>query len=339
MTTTKEKVLAQLLNQAGRYLSGDDLAQTLGLSRESVWKAIQSLKKDGHKIDSKKKTGYAYLTSQHLNRQTLIEWLSIYGLTDGDQVDLHFFDQINSTQTVAKDYIAQHPSLRPQVFVARQQGAGYGRQGRAFYSPKDRGLYVSVVFPVEPNNEINPSLLTTSAAVALVDGLETFFPTEPFQLKWVNDLILHGHKVGGVITEGVFDFESRQYSAIVVGFAINLLPGDYPSEIENKAQSILTTENREINVDFNLLLTQLLQNLVKMFLTYQSGGYLSRYRQLSLLIQQVVTVQVGTKILTGTVTDISDQGGLVLKLANTGQSEVLYAGEVTKVKLFENLNL
>ncbi|CAK1223997.1 biotin--[acetyl-CoA-carboxylase] ligase [Fructobacillus tropaeoli] len=337
--STKNRVLAILLTQPGVYFSGDSLAQCLDLSRESIWKAVRSLKADGHQIASRKKAGYAYLRSQQVDALVLNQWLHLLGsdLVENQQPVVQVFEQIGSTQAYAKDMVAKQPLIRPALLVAREQSGGYGRQGRTFYSPKDRGLYVSLAMPVPVGTQLAPSLLTTSAAVALVQGLQTFFPAAPFQLKWVNDLILHDHKIGGVITEGIFDFESQQYSAVILGFAINLMPGAFPDGLESKAGTVLA--DGEADLDLNVILAQLIVNLIKMTDTYQSGAYLPAYRELSLLIGHTITVKVGTDEKTGIVTGISDQGGLIMVEDATGQQQTLYAGEVTKVKLLENLNL
>ncbi|USS92060.1 biotin--[acetyl-CoA-carboxylase] ligase [Fructobacillus americanaquae] len=337
--STKDRVLAILLTQPGVYFSGDSLAQVLNLSRESIWKAVRSLKVDGHQIASRKKAGYAYLSSRQVDPLVLKQWLHLLDsdLAENQQPKVRVFEQIDSTQAYAKDLVAKQPLTKPTLLVAREQSGGYGRQGRAFYSPKDRGLYVSLVMPVAVGTRLAPSLLTTSAAVALVQGLQVFFPAAPFQLKWVNDLILHRRKIGGVITEGIFDFESQQYSAVILGFAINLMPGAFPDGLESKAGTVLTNDAN--NLDLNSVLAQLVVNLLKMATTYQDGAYLPAYRERSLLIGHTITVKVGTDEKTGIVTGISDQGGLMMTENATGQQETLYAGEVTKVKLLENLNL
>lgn len=174
--STKNRVLAILLTQPGVYFSGDSLAQSLDLSRESIWKAVRSLKADGHQIASRKKAGYAYLRSQQVDALVLNQWLHLLGsdLVENQQPEVQVFEQIDSTQAYAKDMVAKQPLIRPALLVAREQSGGYGRQGRTFYSPKDRGLYVSLAMPVPVGTQLAPSLLTTSAAVALVQGLQTF---------------------------------------------------------------------------------------------------------------------------------------------------------------------
>lgn len=335
-TATKYLVLDDLLDHVGRYVSGDQLASDLGVSRESVWKAIKTLQKEGHRIVSKKKTGYAYLSSDHVSEQVVQKYLG--KLSQGQQAFdvIRVFDEVGSTQTYAKDYLAKHPGQNPSIFTARTMGAGYGRRGRAFFAPKDRGLYISLSLPVNPEKPMIASLLTTSAAAIIAQVLEETFPGLNVQLKWVNDLIVKGHKVGGIITEAVFDMERQQYNALVLGFFVNILPADYPEEIQQKAMAVL--DDPSTTIDLNFLLARLTLALIDMNNGYQDGTFLADYRKRSFLIGQRVSIQVGQEILSGEVTGISNQAGLELLLDN-GEKKTLYAGEVTKVKLYENLNL
>ncbi|CAK8053776.1 biotin--[acetyl-CoA-carboxylase] ligase [Eupransor demetentiae] len=328
--TTKDAVLTEFLNNPGRYISGDFIAGELGLSRESIWKAIQQLRREGHEIVSKKKSGYCYLRTAKLNAAVIEKYLP-----EQDVCRTIVFDQIDSTQIYAKDYISQHKIEEPLAVVTASQTAGYGRRGRHFYSPEGNGLYISLILPVQ-ESRIEAGLLTTSAAAAIVGVLESFFPDKEFQLKWVNDFLLKQHKIGGIITEAVMDLESQTYSALILGFALNIQPSNFPEEISQKAGTIL--DERDESLDYNLLTAYLLDALIEMYEHYQDGRYMAFYRQHSALIGQQVTVQIGTELVEGTVTGIDDQGALLLK-TTAGDDRTVYSGEVTKVKLMSNLNL
>ncbi|MBS9338280.1 biotin--[acetyl-CoA-carboxylase] ligase [Fructobacillus sp. M2-14] len=333
---TKDRVLLDLLDHVGSHVSGDQLAQDLDISRESVWKAVKSLQKDGHTIVSKKKTGYAYLYSDHVDEMVTSHYLK--SLSEGKQA----FDKIQitegrtSTQTDAKEFLAMHPGVNPTLFAARSLAGAYGRRGRAFFAPRDHGLYFSLSLPITNKEEVVASLLTTSAADVIANVLEESFPGVTVDLKWVNDLIVDRHKVGGLITEAVFDMETQQYTALVLGIGLNVLPSDFPEDITQKAGTVLSEKTD--GVDLNFLLARLILALVQMGEDYADGRYLDDYRKRSLLIDKTVSVQVGQDVVAGEVQGVSKQGGLEVKTAD-GDVQTLYAGEVTKVKLLENLNL
>ncbi|CAH1852320.1 biotin--[acetyl-CoA-carboxylase] ligase [Convivina praedatoris] len=328
--STKNLVLAEFLHHPHEWLSGDLLANQIGISRESVWKAIRSLKASGHQIESKKKSGYYYQGSLKLDPQVVASHQN-----EKPVVKLLCYDEVGSTQWYAKDYISQHTIDTPVAITAEGQQSGYGRQKRHFVSPSGRGIYVSLILPVH-DNQLMPGLLTTSAAVAVTRALSAFFPQKDFKLKWVNDLLLNNHKVGGIITEATMDLESQHYSAVIIGLGLNLLPIDFSSEIKAKAGSVM--DENDPAVDRNVILAKILDELVLMSTNYQNGAYLDEYRQKLILTNQEVTVQVGSDFINGRVTGVDNQGSLLL-INEQGQPETIYSGEVTKIKLLSNLNL
>ena len=98
------------------------------------------------------------------------------------------YDTIDSTNTQAK-----LSSIDQGIFVAKHQTAGKGRQGKSFYSPDSTGLYMSVVLPITPM-EAYEFTLTAAAAVAAARAIENVCNIS-VQIKWVNDLYLHGKKI------------------------------------------------------------------------------------------------------------------------------------------------
>ncbi|MDU7039744.1 MAG: biotin operon repressor [Lactococcus lactis] len=71
MQTTKQFVLLELLRQKGNWVSGDELAEELNISRESIWKAINTLKRKGNQIVSRKNLGYKYIGNESLDEDTI----------------------------------------------------------------------------------------------------------------------------------------------------------------------------------------------------------------------------------------------------------------------------
>ena len=141
MQTTKQFVLLELLRQKGNWVSGDELAEELNISRESIWKAINTLKRKGNQIVSRKNLGYKYIGNESLDEDTI----NFYSGMKFEN-DIFVFDEVTSTQEVAKQYLTTHEVKQPLVFVANNQSQGHGRRGRKFYSPSDTGLYFSLFF-------------------------------------------------------------------------------------------------------------------------------------------------------------------------------------------------
>lgn len=321
MRTTKQFVLLKLLQQKGNWVSGDELAEELKLSRESIWKAINTLKRKGNQIESRKNLGYKYVGNNSLDEDT-INFYS--GMKFEDKIFV--FDEVTSTQELAKQYLSSHEVKQPLIFVANNQTEGHGRRGRNFYSPSDTGLYFSIILPNPSHDILKIGLLTTSTAVAVVKVLEQFYKDRNFQLKWVNDIYLGTYKVGGIITEAALDLESSSAGNFIMGIGLNLSTKDFPADLSEKAQGI----NPEFKIDRNQLLAEMAKEVINNFANYRQPDLIDEYRKRSLLFGKNVTLKLGTKAVNGQVEGISDDGSLILK-AKSGELQTFKSGEVVKV--------
>ena len=321
MRTTKQFVLLKLLQQKGNWVSGDELAEELKLSRESIWKAINTLKRKGNQIESRKNLGYKYVGNESLDEDT-INFYS--GMKFEDKIFV--FDEVTSTQELAKQYLSSHEVKQPFIFVANNQTEGHGRRGRNFYSPSDTGLYFSLILPNPSHDILKIGLLTTSTAVAVVKVLEQFYKDKNFQLKWVNDIYLGTYKVGGIITEATLDLESSSAGNFIMGIGLNLSTKDFPADLSEKAQGI----NPEFKIDRNQLLAEMAKEVINNFANYRQPDLIDEYRKRSLLFGKNVTLKLGTKAVNGQVEGISDDGSLILK-AKSGELQTFKSGEVVKV--------
>lgn len=321
MQTTKQFVLLELLRQKGNWVSGDELAEELNISRESIWKAINTLKRKGNQIVSRKNLGYKYIGNESLDEDT-INFYS--GMKFEDKIFV--FDEVTSTQELAKQYLSSHEVKQPLIFVANNQTEGHGRRGRNFYSPSDTGLYFSLILPNPSHDILKIGLLTTSTAVAVVKVLEQFYKDKNFQLKWVNDIYLGTYKVGGIITEAALDLESSSAGNFIMGIGLNLSTKDFPADLSEKAQGI----NPEFKIDRNQLLAEMAKEVINNFANYRQPDLIDEYRKRSLLFGKNVTLKLGTKAVNGKVEGISDDGSLILK-AKSGELQTFKSGEVVKV--------
>ncbi len=122
--------------------------------------------------------------------------------------------------------------------VAGRQTAGRGRLGRSFISPEG-GLYMSVF--LKPTQE-NFTLITAAAAVAVTNVLKQEFCIDA-EIKWVNDIILKGKKICGILAESVFN--GGVSSGVVLGIGLNLKTpsGGFDSEIASVAGAIEAEQN------------------------------------------------------------------------------------------------
>ena len=128
------EILFQTLSQADDYVNGEQLAQELGVSRTSIWKAIQRLEKDGVIIESLKKKGYKLVSGDILLPEVIAK---------NTQLTVSLNEDCSSTQLDAKLGIESHQDGKA-LYLANSQSAGKGRFGRDYYCPDQGGIYMSL---------------------------------------------------------------------------------------------------------------------------------------------------------------------------------------------------
>lgn len=246
--TTKEQLLTLLeaaraaaQADAGRaqegaaWLSGEKLAARLGLSRTAVWKAVQALQQEGFAIESSRRLGYRLAPDADALSVPAIR-AQLGEAAGALQLQLH--RQLESTNLTARQ-LAAGGAPAGLVVLADRQCAGRGRLGRSFFSPAGCGLYMSIV--LRPTIEASQAvLLTTAAAVAVCEAVEALTGQSP-QIKWVNDVFLHGKKICGILTEAAFGAENDRLEYAVAGIGINVHtpPDGWPPELADIVGAVL----------------------------------------------------------------------------------------------------
>ncbi len=219
---TTTQTLALLNRNKGVYLSGQDLAESLNVSRAAIWKAIVKLREAGYPIEASTNKGY-YLaeTADVFNRESVQNALSAEAKEFYNE--LVFFNTIESTNT----YVKEERRIDPEglVVVAETQTAGRGRFDRSFYCRKGAGVYFSILLrPCCPIPE-SPRI-TSAAAVAAAKACEKVaseLNAGDVKIKWVNDLYLHEKKICGILTEATTTVETGKMDFAVLGVGINLV--------------------------------------------------------------------------------------------------------------------
>ena len=242
-----------------------------------------------------------------MNRQKLEALL-------GDQWPLCVFDSLDSTNTYAKSWAARGAPHGAAVLADAQTG-GRGRRGHSFFSP-DGGLYMSLIVDA---GGLAPGMFTTLAAAAAAEAVEET-DGRSRGIRWVNDLMLEGLKVGGILTEGVVS-EGRLARA-VVGIGLNLGPAEMPAELRPIAGS-LYRPGRPADRE------ELAACLIRRFLDglRRVPGHLGAYRAQCLTLGRRVSFIYENQPMTGLAKDIDETGALMVK--TEGGLLRLTAGEVS----------
>lgn len=243
------------------------------------------------------------------------------------------FDSLPSTNTEAARQAAAGASEGLCV-VAREQTAGRGRRARAWASPKDAGLYLSVV--LRPRLEAASwSLITLAAAVAVREALAESCALET-DIKWSNDLLARGRKLCGILAETCETVRGR---ACVVGVGVNLNEHAFPPEIAARATSVEAETGRAPERD--ALLASIVRQLARQYeRLHEPGGreaVLRDFRAASSYAEgKRVRVALGDEeTIEGTTRGLEADGALRVE-TDDGAIRVVRAGDVTAVRAAEH---
>ena len=219
---TYEKIF-DILSQADDYVNGEKIAQELGVSRTSIWKAIQKLEKEGIQIESVKNRGYRLTAGDLL----IPDWIE-----EHSPVQVSFNPDCQSTQMDAKAGMeAGCPA--DTLYLAAAQSAGRGRFGRAFFCPNQGGFYMSLhLKPNLPFDQLpSYTILTAGAIYKAVKNLTLI----EVDIKWVNDIYYRNKKISGILTEATTSIETGLVTDVIIGVGFNFFIKDFPAEIKEKA--------------------------------------------------------------------------------------------------------
>ncbi|MDT2757503.1 biotin--[acetyl-CoA-carboxylase] ligase [Enterococcus asini] len=313
--STKEKLLALVKATSGIY-SGEKLAQELQVSRTAVWKAIRELEKAGYRFEHTA-NGYRYLPSDVLEASEVLS-----GLPENLAVEIT--ESSESTMKDAKLAFAAGASA-PRLFITETQQGGHGRFGRPFFSPKGQGIYMTLLLAPNQSFDELPQY-TLLAAVAVCRAIEEL-TDEDCQIKWVNDIYLHGKKLVGILSEATSDFESGTIASVSIGMGINFsIPqSDFPKELQAKATSLFAYETSTITR--NQLIQKVWQHFFALVENLPNMDYLEEYRKRSFVLGKKVSFTLQKQHYQGVATAITDEGQLVVQ-TDTGLI-TLNSGEIS----------
>lgn len=205
------------------------------------------------------------------------------------------------------------------VMIAGEQTAGRGRFGRSFYSPRDGGLYMSVL--LRPELPVTDSLaMTVCAASATAEAIEELTGKKA-GIKWVNDIYIDGRKAVGILTEASVETDGHINYA-VTGIGINVTDMGFPEELREKAGTIGAGAE---------LRPKLAAAVLGRFFAYYGKlpdkGYLSGYRRRSILTGKTIEYERGGGVFTAKAVGIDDDANLIV-ITPRGEELRLGSGEV-----------
>jgi BirA family biotin operon repressor/biotin-[acetyl-CoA-carboxylase] ligase len=318
-------LLALLSENATIVISGARIARETGMSHSTVWRCVDELRKLGVQVKGQRRTGYFLEKVPDMLTPDLLR-KRLKGSLFGKRL-FHFF-KTDSTNRVAME-LGYAGEPEGTVVMAESQTAGRGRAGRSWHSEKGTGLYFTMLLKprLSPAQAPLLTMLAGISAHAAIQAQTGFVP----ELKWPNDVLLNGKKVGGILTE--MHAEPSAVRFVIVGIGINVNQEKFPPELSAIATSIRQESGR---MTYRLeLLARLLgqfESDYNRFLRDGPGFVVERFQSVSSFAEgRRVRVNTGVESYVGTTAGLSPEG-LLLVTKDNGPLVTVIAGDVTEVR-------
>ena len=308
--------------QPETWISGEEIAASLSVSRAAIWKAVSQLRDDGYPIEALPRKGYKLAV-----KRDMLSALGILKYLDSENqwLDIQVLREVRSTNLLLREKaIAGCPE--GTVLIAGMQTEGRGRMGRRFFSPSNTGIYMSLLLrPVQISAEIGLRL-TTMAAIAACDAIEEVSGNSAM-IKWVNDLYMQNRKVGGILTEGTVSVETGQMESVVLGIGLNVYApdGGFPRELQNIAGAVFSETQ---NNGKNRLAAAFLNRFFRLYRSGDFLSYTSEYRRRSIAVGRLISVLSSAGMRSAYAVDVDPECRLVVRYED-GTEEHLSSGEIS----------
>lgn len=323
---TLEAVLAALRARRGEYVSGEELADLLGVSRTAVWKHVARLRAAGYPIDAGPRLGYRLAgLPDSVTAPELLDGLATRRL--GRMIE--FRASVTSTNEVAKR-LAREGAPEGLLVVAEEQIGGKGRLGRTWLSPPGVGVWMSLVLrpPLPP---YEAPRLTLVAAVAVARAMRDLTGVAA-GIKWPNDIVVADRKVCGILTELEAEWDRVAFAVLGIGINANTPPQQFPADLQATATSLLAASGQPVRRA--ALIQAILAGLEEGYDLMLAGRFdavLVRWRELSATLGRrvrVLPVAPGQPAVAGVAEAVDPEGALLIRLG-TGELVRVLAGEVS----------
>ena len=238
--------------------------------------------------------------------------------------DIKYYESVTSTNKVALN-MEEENIKEGLVIVGGEQTKGRGRLKRNWHSPKDLGLWFSIILTPKKDPERIP-LLTLIGALSVHDaikniGIET-------DLKWPNDILYKNKKLCGVLSQ--FKSSGNNIERVVVGIGLNVNQKEFPRVIKNDSISLRMIKGEII--DREKILADILNKFAYYYTKFQKGEYISIIeiwkKEMTMLNKKITVNTAKDEQYKGKVVDITENGALIIEQQDKTR-KTLIAGDVS----------
>jgi BirA family biotin operon repressor/biotin-[acetyl-CoA-carboxylase] ligase len=322
--TIDTKILTSLRSVGSGGVAGTELSQKLGISRAAVWARIQELRSLGYEIEASPHLGYRLLSAPDLLHAD--DLLAGLGKTSVIGRDIQVFEETTSTNDVMEK-LARDGVKEGAVVFAESQTKGRGRLGRKWVSPARKGLWFSILLR-PAMRPATVTQLTIAAAVALFRAIRTQTGVAP-EIKWPNDLLMHGKKIVGILTELSAELDKVKYVILGIGINANHVVTDFPPELRKIATSLRIETGQRLNrAD---LAIKILQEFDRDYERIRAGGFeaiADEWEEHCATLGQNVVIHAGDRAIRGAAESLDTDGALLLRTQHGGLERII-GGDVT----------
>lgn len=294
----------------GVFHSGETLAAELGVTRGAVWKAVRTLRTLGATLHAVPNRGYRLVSAgEPLDAHAIRSALSMRDRVRALEVAW----SVGSTNTVLLER-PDPPEGLCEVLLAEHQSAGRGRRGRTWLAPLGGALCMSFswTFPEVPRDL---GALGLVIGVCVLRALRTFGLSSA-RLKWPNDVLVEGRKLGGILIE--LRAEADGPASVIVGVGLNVSLG--PEVLEQIAASGVAATDLVMaglaQPSRNRLAAQVIDAALEGLLQFEVGGlrrFVEEWRDADALRGRMVDVRAPEGISRGLARGIDVHGALMVE--------------------------
>ncbi len=285
----------------GSWVSGEDMASRLGVSRAAIWKQIKALREKGFEIESSTRMGYRLAHKQDIMDPDLIR----SGLkTSQLGREIYCCHEVESTNNAARSIASKCPD--GTVVLSEMQTAGRGRLNRPWSSPPG-GIWMSLILKPEiPLSQVYSINMAVSTALArTVSGLYGLRA----EIKWPNDLLIKGRKFCGILMEIAAEVDRLDYALVGIGINANVDVSRFPDEWN------ATSLSKELgrNVSRLELIQRILQEIEASYGKLGTDEVFMEWCDRSATIGKQVRIALSSGDREGTAVALAKDGALCLK--------------------------
>ncbi len=319
MQSIDDKILSIFKERKDTFVSGEELSRILGISRAGIWKHIQKIKEMGYVVAASPHLGYQLTAIP----DRLIPSEIKYELnTHIIGKEIYAYQILDSTNNTAEK-LAREGAEQGIVVIAEGQSKGRGRLGRSWVSPKEKGIYLSVILKpkIPPSATPKVTLIASVATAMAIRKISSL----PALIKWPNDVFIKNKKISGILTEIAARPDAIKFLILGIGINVNTPKEFLPAEATSISEELGQSINRIA------LARELLRELEKYYLLFNHKGFqciIKEWKNLSATLGSRVRVADSENVYEGQAVGIDNITGSLIVRKDNGFSRTVLSGDV-----------